>query len=398
MEVPATAAALPILNKDYEQPAVPGVHMLSTEHQGDIDHGAAASAAFPGVDDKVIDNSVMDPMMPVQSGERTNNVLDMEAMSPLVCELGAVVTFVENWIIIQHARFDLSIDSEPYHASQVMVNKETKEFIVRVWGKTFKKGIVSDITELRNICQSALGRKTVCCPGHYSEGLSALFFNMPRFTLITHPFKRYVSAGCKVLYEKHDSTDYNSSEYKVKLCSSCSSLKQEQQDLAASGGSASVKQESIQLPQQPIPSDFLELGYGIPGLLPPAKPRKNKAPKPRKVSKTAKGEKTKCDKCGEEFPYSFQMRTHLIQRHLWGLFTCHICLFVLFHPDELSSHLLEKHADSDSAACAKCPSCKEDVFLEDGKTLAEHYRYDQYCTTYSLGVLHDVCIFSANVP
>jgi len=136
-----------------------------------------------------------------------------------------------------------------------------------------------------------------------------------------------------------------------------------------------VKQESIQLPQQPIPSDFLELEYlkGIPGL-PPAKVRKNKPSKPRKsVSKTAKGEKTKCDKCGEEFPYSFQMRTHLIQRHLWGLFTCHICLFVLFHPDELSSHLLEKHSDVDSASCAKCPSCKEDVFLEDGKTLAEHY-------------------------
>ena len=69
MEVPATAAALPILDKDYEQPAVPGVHMLSTEHQGDIDHGAAASAAFPDMDDKVIDNSMMapTPMMPVQS-------------------------------------------------------------------------------------------------------------------------------------------------------------------------------------------------------------------------------------------------------------------------------------------------------------------------------------------
>ena len=335
-----------------------------------------APAAFPAVDDRVTDNNaVMAPMPAVQQsseGADNNATLDMDELSPLVCELGAVVTFVERWIIIQHAKFDLSIDSEPYHASQVMVNRETKEFIVRVWGKTFKKGIVSGISELRSICQSALGRKTVCCPGHYSEGLSALFFNMPRFTLVTHPFRRYVSAGCKVLYEKHDSTDYNSSEYKVKLCSSCSSLKQEQQDLAA----ASVKLESIQLPQQPIPSDFLELGYGIqiPGL-PPAKPRKNKN-KPRKVSvsKTAKGEKTKCDKCGEEFPYSFQMRTHLIQRHLWGLFTCHICLFVLFHPDELTGHLLEKHADVDSAACAKCPSCKEDVFLEDGKTLAEHYR------------------------
>ena len=352
---------VPPVNNEHQ------VGLVNTDHQGGIGNGAAA---YPAMDDRVTDNSAI-MSMPVQSSEG----LDMEGMSPMVCELGAVVTFVEQWIIIQHAKFDLSINSEPYHASQVMVNKETKEFIVRVWGKTFKKGTVSGISELRSICQSALGRKTVCCPGHYSEGLSALFFNMPRFTLVTHPFRRYVSAGCKVLYEKHDSTDYNSSEYKVKLCSSCSSLKQEQQDLAASGGAASVKQESIQLPQQPIPSDFLELGYGIPGIIPPAKPRKNKN-KPRKVSvsKTGKGEKTKCDKCGEEFPYSHQMRTHLIQRHLWGLFTCHICLFVLFHPDDLTSHLLEKHSDVDNASCAKCPSCKEDVFLEDGKTLAEHYR------------------------
>ena len=371
--VPGTLAHLGVQGMT-DAPRVP---MLNNEHQGGLDNGAAPSA-FPLMDDtdKVIANDVMAPM-PMQSAEndRTrHNLLNMEDMSPMVCELGAVVTFVENWIIIQHAKFDLSINSEPYHASQVMVNKETKDFIVRVWGKTFKKGVVSGIAELRSICQSALGRKTVCCPGHYSEGLSALFFNMPRFTLVTHPFKRYVSAGCKVLYEKHDSTDYNLSEYKVKLCSSCSSLKQEQQDLAASGGTASVKHESIQLPQQPIPSDFLELGYGIPGL-PPAKPRKNKN-KPRKVSvsKTGKGEKVKCDKCGEEFPHSFQMRTHLIQRHLWGLFTCHICLFVLFHPDELSSHLMEKHSDANNASCAKCPSCKEDVYMEDGKSLAEHYR------------------------
>ena len=351
-------AALPVMGREYEQPVVPQVGLLSAEGGSGIVQGVPPPA-FPMMESEVANAG---QGQHEQHSAAIESSMDFEeSLSVLVCELGAVVTFVEKWIIMHHAKFDVSIDCEPYHASQVLVNKETKEFIIRVWGKTFKKGVVSSIAELRNICQSALGRKTVCCPGHYSEGLSALFFNMPRFTLLTHPFKRYVSAGCKVLYEKHDSTDYNSSEYKVKLCSSCSSLKQEQQDFK-------VKQESIQLPQQPIPSDFLELGLGLP-------PKKNKPSKPRKiVSKTAKGEKTKCDKCGEEFPYSFQMRTHLIQRHLWGLFTCHICLFVLFHPDELSNHLLEKHADADNASCAKCPSCKEDVFLEDVKSLAEHYR------------------------
>ena len=48
--------------------------------------------------------------------------MDIGDFSSLVCELKATVTLAEKWIIIQHARFDLNIDSEPYHASQVLVN------------------------------------------------------------------------------------------------------------------------------------------------------------------------------------------------------------------------------------------------------------------------------------
>ena len=65
---------------------------------------------------------------------------------------------------------------------------------------------------------------------------------------------------------------------------------------------------------------------------------------------------------------------HLVTSHLWGIFPCHLCNLVLFHPDELSGHLLAKHSDVDSASNAKCPSCKGVILLEDGKTLAEHYR------------------------
>ena len=117
--------------------------------------------------------------------------MDLGGFSALICELQATVTLAEQWIIIQHARFDFSVDSEPYHASQVLVNQETKEFIVRVWGKTFRKGTVSSISDLQDICKSALGPGAASCPGHYSDSLGYLFERMPSFTQLSHPFKRY---------------------------------------------------------------------------------------------------------------------------------------------------------------------------------------------------------------
>ena len=299
------------------------------------------------------------PQFPEEVGK--SDWLDVGDFASLVCELKATWTQAEKWIIVQHARFDLSIDSEPYHASQVLVNQETKEYIIRVWGKTFKKGMVASVVELQDILKSALGNEAICCPGHYTEGLSSLFGNMPAFSLLTHPFKRWVSTNCKVLYEKPDST-----ESRVKICSSCNSMKQDQNDFQ-------VKNEGRDYKEYMAPTDFLEMDYHEF----PAKPfvKQDKDQRRKKVKKRdAKVGKTKCELCGEEFKFSFQMRNHLVQAHQWGIFTCHVCLYVLFHPDELSKHMFEKHSTSEGSVCAKCPSCKEEVFLEDEKTLSEHYR------------------------
>ena len=69
------------------------------------------------------------------------------------------MTLAEQWIIIQHARFDFSVESEPYHASQVLVNQESKEFIVRVWGKTFRFGFHKFILLLMYRAGLSIGRK-----------------------------------------------------------------------------------------------------------------------------------------------------------------------------------------------------------------------------------------------
>ena len=144
-------------------------------------------------------------------------------------------------------------------------------------------------------------------------------------------------------------------------------MKQDQNDFQ-------VKNEGRDYKEYMAPTDFLEMDYHEF----PAKPfvKQDKDQRRKKVKKRdAKVGKTKCELCGEEFKFSFQMRNHLVQAHQWGIFTCHVCLYVLFHPDELSKHMFEKHStSSEGSVCAKCPSCKEEVFLEDEKTLSEHYR------------------------
>ena len=52
---------------------------------------------------------------------------------------------------------------------------------------------MSGAAEVEEVLHSALGPKTLCCPGHLSPGLnnlSALFANVPSFALHTHPFDR----------------------------------------------------------------------------------------------------------------------------------------------------------------------------------------------------------------
>ena len=39
------------------------------------------------------------------------------------------------WVVIHHAQFDFSHESGPYHSTQILLNADSKEFIIRVWGR-----------------------------------------------------------------------------------------------------------------------------------------------------------------------------------------------------------------------------------------------------------------------
>ena len=72
------------------------------------------------------------------------------------------------------------------------------------------------------------------------------------------------------------------------------------------------------------------------------------------------------------------MRSHLINKHMWGVFGCTLCQHVVFSPDDIAYHILGTHGDvlkEGSPAKARCPSCKEDVLIDDGAaTLNQHYQ------------------------
>ena len=57
--------------------------------------------------------------------------------------MGLAVVSVDGWMVVQRASFDLSLESEPYHAMQLMVNPASRDYLVRIWGKTRSRGKVS---------------------------------------------------------------------------------------------------------------------------------------------------------------------------------------------------------------------------------------------------------------
>ena len=103
---------------------------------------------------------------------------DLNELSALLCELDAVATQVGSqpafhiqflfldhkshysvlqfgpWVVIQHAQFDLSHESGPYHSTQILLNADSKEFIIRVWGREAYTYNVHTVKFMRTTCTS----------------------------------------------------------------------------------------------------------------------------------------------------------------------------------------------------------------------------------------------------
>ena len=178
--------------------------------------------------------------------------LDINELSALLCELDAVATQYGPWFVIHHAQFDFSHASGPYHSTQILVNADRKEFIVRVWGRAYKSGSVSELAEVKELLQSTLGPKTLCCPGNLSP-IPENFYNTPSFANHSHPFDRWVSSSCKVLHSQA-----NRSGTRVKICANCYAINDNipvKQEITVAGEPVTRVSEVDGL------NKFLELSY-----------------------------------------------------------------------------------------------------------------------------------------
>ena len=122
---------------------------------------------------------------------------------------------VEDWIILQRSRFDITIDEEPYSALQVFFNSQNGAYIIRVWGKTHSKGkIMKSVTEFELLCNKIFGEGLACCPGQVGDEVAE------SLVPVDYPFQRRVSLACAVF---HLPQGPDNDHVPIDICSQCTS-------------------------------------------------------------------------------------------------------------------------------------------------------------------------------
>ena len=122
--------------------------------------------------------------------------------------LDVTMVQIENWVILQRSKFDLTVNDEPYSALQLYINLKTRTFITRVWGKTHAKGEIKNAEEMEETCQQTFAKLT--CPGFKDGG------NQENLLCVEYPFKRMVSPECDVLHKR-----FVGQSSVTELCSHC---------------------------------------------------------------------------------------------------------------------------------------------------------------------------------
>jgi hypothetical protein len=98
----------------------------------------------------------------------------------------------------QHDDFDLSLEDEPFHSLQIYVNLDTSDFLIRVWGKTKRKGSVTGVGELQLLCEEVFDG-TVACAGHLVSEHNTIFGG--DFFFVDFPCHRQISKHCELFYK-----------------------------------------------------------------------------------------------------------------------------------------------------------------------------------------------------
>ena len=130
------------------------------------------------------------------------------SFTELFSRLQIAMLKIEDWIVIQRSKFDITVDGQPYPALQLYLNSRTGVHLTRVWGKTYLKGeiIPTSWAEIGDLCNQIFGQGLACCPGNMNNNLATEVGNLTsksgeeNLISVQYPFQRRMSIGCAVLH------------------------------------------------------------------------------------------------------------------------------------------------------------------------------------------------------
>ena len=135
----------------------------------------------------------------------------------MLYRMGIAKVKVEDWIILQRSRFDITVEGEPYSALQLYFNSQNGDYIIRVWGKTQSTGnILNNMREFELLCNKIFVQGLACCPGQIGNDAS----DDESFVSVDYPFQRRMSPDCAIV---HLPQDPDSDNVPIDLCPQCSS-------------------------------------------------------------------------------------------------------------------------------------------------------------------------------
>ena len=129
--------------------------------------------------------------------------------------MGIAKVKIEDWIVLQRSRFEVTVDGEPYSALQLYFNFQNGDYLIRVWGKTHSKGnIMNSATEFESLCNYVFVQGLACCPGQIGNGVAESLVS------VDYPFQRRISPDCAVFHLTQGSVIDNAP---VDICLHCTS-------------------------------------------------------------------------------------------------------------------------------------------------------------------------------
>jgi len=268
------------------------------------------------------------------------------------------------WLVINRDKFDLFMEEEPHHTIILLTNITTGQFMLRVMGRTKKKGFLSSWDEFQLLCINSF-RLTVTC-----AGFADLNENITQdLEMVNFPFKRVASVNCEDFYKTGNAISESELEGKG-LCTKCklSSFKENIENLPAVHDEFEEDENDDVMDRSDHESEGgKELNY--------SKKRKRRViDKCGLCQEKVCGYKNlshhmlaahpgyepfSCVHCGKTFSLSNDLYSHnkLAHGHLEKQYKCSICDYTCCQTQSLRIHVRHHELNVIFDEPVKCPQC-----------------------------------------